>query len=576
MTKTGAPVSSPKACDGVLYKINDTPPWYLCVLLGFQHYLTMMGGTVSYPFILAPKMCIAEDDPARGHIQSTIFFVSGLGTLLQTTFGVRLPIIQGSTFGHLVPILAILSQPQWLCPDDNVTIGTGENDTGTEHIWQPRMREVQGAILVASLFEVFAGLTGVIGLLMRWITPLGLTPTIALIGLSLFEEASRPASGNWSVALGTVILVTVFSQYLANARVSVPRTTVNVKGHQQPRPRRFPVFKLFPVIMTIIIMWLVCALLTESNAISPHDAARTDTKLKALAEAPWFRIPYPFQWGVPTVSAGAVMGLLAGVVVSMVESVGDYHACARLSGAPPPPAHAINRGIFVEGVASVLAAAWGAGCGLTSYSENVGAIGVTKVASRRVIQYGAAFMMLLATFGKVGAFLVTIPSPIIGGIFIVMFSIVTAVGLSNLQLVNLNSSRNIFVLGISLFLGLCVPMWVQNHPGAVATGHPAFDHVMEILLSTSMFVGGFLGIFLDNTIPGTSEERGLHHWVPRNEQEGSEADRRAIAIASCYDPPGMPLLEAVPVLGYLPISPTFKRDVRFSAISRWFPCKFET
>lgn len=75
---------------------------------------------------------------------------------------------------------------------------------------------------------------------------------------------------------------------------------------------------------------------------------------------------------------GAVVGLLAGVLVSVVESVGDYHACARLSKAPSPPVHAVNRGIFMEGVGSVLAAAWGAGCGLTSYSENIGAIGITK------------------------------------------------------------------------------------------------------------------------------------------------------------------------------------------------------
>lgn len=76
--------------------------------------------------------------------------------------------------------------------------------------------------------------------------------------------------------------------------------------------------------------------------------------------------------------AGAV-GILAGVISSMVESVGDYHACARLSGAPPPPKHAINRGIGIEGLGCLLAGAWGTGNGTTSYSENVGALGITKV-----------------------------------------------------------------------------------------------------------------------------------------------------------------------------------------------------
>ena len=71
--------------------------------------------------------------------------------------------------------------------------------------------------------------------------------------------------------------------------------------------------------------------------------------------------------------------MLAGVLASMIESIGDYYACARLSGAPPPPKHAINRGIGMEGIGCLLAGAWGSGNGTTSYSENIGAIGITKV-----------------------------------------------------------------------------------------------------------------------------------------------------------------------------------------------------
>lgn len=82
---------------------------------------------------------------------------------------------------------------------------------------------------------------------------------------------------------------------------------------------------------------------------------------------------------MPTVSLAGVVGILAGVISSMIESVGDYHACARLSGAPPPPKHAINRGIGIEGLGCLLAGAWGTGNGTTSYSENVGALGITKV-----------------------------------------------------------------------------------------------------------------------------------------------------------------------------------------------------
>lgn len=88
------------------------------------------------------------------------------------------------------------------------------------------------------------------------------------------------------------------------------------------------------------------------------------------------------QWGTPTVSAAGVFGMLAGVFASIIESVGDYYACARLSGAPPPPKHAINRGIGMEGIGCLLTGALGSGNGTTSYSENIGAIGITKVNKR--------------------------------------------------------------------------------------------------------------------------------------------------------------------------------------------------
>ena len=145
------------------------------------------------------------------------------------------------------------------------------------------------------------------------------------------------------------------------------------------------------------------------------------------------------QWGWPKVGVAGVVGMLAGVLASAIESIGDYYACARLSGAPPPPIHAINRGIGTEGIGCVLAGIMGSGNGTTSYSENIGAIGITKVGSRRVIQYGSIIMILLGLFPFIGAVLLTIPEPIVGGVYCVMFGTIAAVGISNVQFVDLNS-----------------------------------------------------------------------------------------------------------------------------------------
>ncbi|KAG7166859.1 Solute carrier family 23 member 1-like 2 [Homarus americanus] len=450
-------------------------------------------------------------DPARGAIASTIIFVSGIVTLLQTSFGIRLPIVQGGTHGFLGPTLAILALMP--CPPEEEL----EALTYTErtHLWQTRMNEVQGAICVAAIFQV---LVGAIGALLRWISPLVIVPTVTLIGFSLYPVAASKASSHWGIASMTIVLLVLFSQYLSE--VALP-------GFTWSRERGFTriniyVFKLFPVLLAVVMAWGTCWILTVTEVLPKDNLARTDLRLDMITESPWFRVPYPCQWGLPTVSVAGVLGMLAGVLASIVESVGDYFACARLSGAPAPPKHAINRGIWIEGLGTILAGLWGTGSGTTSYSQNVGAIGVTKVGSRRVVQYSAVIMLLCGLVGKVGALLITIPEPIIGGIFCVVFAMITSVGLSTLQYVDLNSSRNLFVLGFSLFFGMALPMWMAKPENLriIQTSVPMLDQVLSVLLKTSMFVGGCLGFFLDNTIPD-GIGRGMYPYPLRLSAGGS-------------------------------------------------------
>ncbi|RUS87004.1 hypothetical protein EGW08_005242 [Elysia chlorotica] len=244
--------------------------------------------------------------------------------------------------------------------------------------------------------------------------------------------------------------------------------------------------------------------------------------------------------------------MMAALIASIIESVGDYYACARLSGAPTPPASAINRGIGMEGLTCLLAGAWGAGGGNTSYSENIGAIGITKVGSRIVVQVAALIMIVLGCLGKFGALFVTIPEPVVGGLFFVMFGMVGAVGISNLQFVDLNSSRNLFVFGVPLFLGLSVPGWVNKNPGAIDTGDSNVDQVLRVLFGTNMFVGGALAFILDNTVPGTTEERGLIAW------QGAHAQGETGGDMSVYDIPLIQTwLNKMPFTKYIPVCPGF-------------------
>ncbi|KAI4825628.1 hypothetical protein KUCAC02_021308 [Chaenocephalus aceratus] len=500
----------------LVYSLNDRPPWYLCILLGFQHYILAFGGIIAVPLILAEPLCIKDNNSAKSQLISTIFFVSGLSTLLQTSIVARttpslycesvrsfiysilnlrsapsetpvkvhvelndkLPILQGGTFSFITPTLAILALPKWQCPAPKASMMLAAQNSSSsplqmddsDEVWMTRMREIQGAILVSSLVQIVLGFSGLVGLVLKYIGPLAIAPTINLIGLSLFIEAGKKSGGHWGIAALTVCLILLFSQYLS--KVDVPMIAYKDKKW---KVFQYPLFKLFSALFGMCGAWLVCFLLTIFDVFpSKSDeygfSARTDISLDAVTNSPWFHVPYPGQWGMPTFSVSSVLGMMAGVLASTMESIGDYYACARLSGAPPPPTHAINRGIAVEGIGCVLAALWGTGNGTTSYSQNIAALGITKVGSRLVLQTTGLLMIVLGIFGKFGAVFITIPDPVIGGMFLVMFGMIAAVGISNLQYVDLNSSRNLLILGFSTFSGLVLPTWFHSNPGIIDTG----------------------------------------------------------------------------------------------------------
>ena len=191
-----------------------------------------------------------------------------------------------------------------------------------------------------------------------------------------------------------------------------------------------------------------------------------------------------------------------------------------------------------------------------------------QVGSRRVIQYAGITMIIFGLFSKFGALFVTIPEPIVGGIYCVMFGMITSVGLSNLQYVNLNSTRNLFILGFSILFSLALSKWAQKNPEALSFSEDSseslktFGQVIKVLLSTSMFVSGFLGFFLDNTIPGTDEERGLIAWRSQMEED-SEENGVESSTSKCYDIPFITkYLKEWTWSRYLPFSPTFKGFTR--------------
>ena len=112
---------------------------------------------------------------------------------------------------------------------------------------------------------------------------------------------------------------------------------------------------------------------------------------------------------------------------------------------------------------------------------------VFQVGSLRVIQFGGLVMMIVGVVGKFGALFVSIPDPIVGGVFMVMFGMIAAVGISNLQFADMNSSRNLFIVGFSIVFGLALPHYMNNHPGAIQTGTQVLNWLLLSQLAFLIF-----------------------------------------------------------------------------------------
>ena len=239
-------------------------------------------------------------------------------------------------------------------------------------------------------------------------------------------------------------------------------------------------------------------------------------------------------------------------MASVFESVGDYHAIARISQERPPPSHAINRGIFTEAFGSFISGWLGPGVGLTTHTENIGVIGITRVASRTTLVVAGVWLILLGLFTKVGAILSTIPIPLVGGVLGSSMAMVSGVAIANVQSVDLKNSRNMGIIGFALVCGLVIPGYFKRHP--VDTGLNTLDQALQVILTLEMFVGAFIACILDNTVPGaTREERGLRERGIAHDLGPSNRD------IYLYPKWAMNIIDKFPVLQYFPMTPKHKK-----------------
>jgi uracil-xanthine permease len=472
----------------IIYGLEDKPPFPRAFMLALQHSLTMFGSTVSMPLLFGPAM--GMDQVQIGALISSVMLCAGLATFIQATFGSRLPIIQGVSFSFIGAFFFIINSVK------DRGGGAGE-----------AMQYIAGAIIVGAVFEMVVGFSGLMGFIRRYLSPLVVGPVIMLIGLALYQHGAPKAGTDWSVSGGTIALVVLFSFVLS---------------------QRSKFFGMFPILLAIVIMVGTCWLLTAMGVFQPDHPSFVN--LTAFHTSDWVRVSPSevfFPWGLPKFELAFILAVFAGYLASMIESFGDYHACSQMAGGGDPTPTQISRGIGCEGIGCALTGVFG-GFSSTSYSENIGLIGLTKVGSRYVIQIAAFILLAMGLFAKVGALGAAIPGPVVGGLYCSLFGLISAVGMQQLMKCNMNSDRNLFVAGFSLFMGLSVPAYfaARGEPGpgqSVATYLPTCEGMLESLAnidttlasiveaigSTGMAVAAIIGLILDNLLPGTPEDRGI-------------------------------------------------------------------
>ncbi|EHA8591174.1 putative nucleobase-ascorbate transporter 9 [Cocos nucifera] len=228
-----------------------------------------------------------------------------------------------------------------------------------------------------------------------------------------------------------------------------------------------------------------------------------------------------FDRGFPVVGRCVEIGLpMLILFIAFSQSTGAYKAAARLASATPPPAHVLSRGIGWQGVGILLDGLFGTGTGSTVSVENVGFLGSTRVGSRRVIQISAGFMIFFSILGKFGALFASIPFTIFAAVYCVLFGLVAAVGLSLLQFTNMNSMRNLFITGVSIFLGLSIPQYffhytTRDQHGPAHTRAGWFNDYINTIFSSPPTVALIIAVFLDNTLDfkDTDKDRGMPWWA---------------------------------------------------------------
>ncbi|NQI72976.1 uracil permease [Streptococcus suis] len=409
----------------LLFDVHEKPAPFQGILLSFQHVFAMFGATILVPLILGMPVSVA-------------LFASGIGTLIyQVATQFKVPVYLGSSFAYISAMALAIKE-----------MGGDISAAQT------------GIFFVGLIYVLIAGLVKAIGT--KWIDtllpPVVIGPMIIVIGLGLANSAVTSAGfvadGDWKNVVVAIVtfLIAAF---------------VNTKG------KGFA--KIVPFLIAIIGGYII-ALLLGLVDFTP------------VLEAAWFELPgfyLPFETGVfksyNFYFGPEMVAILPIAVVTVAEHIGDHTVLSQICGRQFLKDPGLSRTLIGDGVATAVSALIG-GPANTTYGENTGVIGMTRIASVSVIRNAALIAIAFSFLGKFTALISTIPSAVLGGMSILLYGVIASNGLKVLieSRVDFGQVRNLIVASSMLVLGLGGAVL---NIGAITLSGTALSAIVGIILN---------------------------------------------------------------------------------------------
>lgn len=413
--------------------------WPKTIVLGLQHLFAMFGATVLVPALTGLS------------VSATLLF-AGIGTLMFHFITKRkVPAFLGSSFAFLVGYWAIAPNKE---PELLPYACIGVAAAGFMYV------------ILSGLFKAFGTKK-----VMRFFPPIVTGPIIIAIGLTLSSTAINNCTTNWWLALVAILVVIV----------------CNIWGKGM--------LKIVPILLGVVVSYVIAAVTGQVD-------------FTAVAEADWVGLPFAWKNTAFSVFRDLDVSLLITAIITilpislatMVEHIGDVCAISSTCGKNYIDDPGLHRTLLGDGLATFTAALFGAPAN-TTYGENTGVLALSKVYDPFVIRIAAVFAMLLSFSPKFAALISAMPGGTIGGVSLVLYGMISAVGVRNVveNKVDFTKSRNVIIAALILVLSIGIHYSI---------GSIAFTIGSITIKLSGLAVGALVGILLNAVLPGKDYEFG--------------------------------------------------------------------